>query len=183
MRVTKKGALLSAKTLQGKLLKFDHVEIGSGLSTIDAREQEELVEKEIECSFNSIKVIKENQIRISFLFTNKNIARKFYFREIGLFAIDPDTSEKILYAYANAGEIAEYISNSSKNVIEKYIKLNVAIDNAENVKITVNRNMTYVTRKEFEEFNQIDIKSIILPAGTTITNGYTKTIPLDYVVR
>lgn len=150
MYVTNKGSLLSAKTLQGKQITFDHVEIGSGTISGEPASQESLATKEVECTINSIKVVNTNQIRISFLLTNKNLTKAFYFREIGLFAKDPDTNAEVLYAYANAGENAEYINNSSTSVIEKYININAAIDNAENVTINVDPTQAYVSQQEFE---------------------------------
>lgn len=158
MYVTNQGSILSAKTLQGKKVEFDHIEIGSGLISGQVPEQENLSKKEIECEINSIKIVNDRQVRISFLFTNRNLDNAFYFREIGLFAIDPDTQEKILYAYANAGEDAEYINNSTTSIIEKYININVAIDNAENITINIDPTQTYVSQQEFnnaiEEINQ-----------------------------
>ena len=44
----------------------------------------------------------------------------FYFREIGFFASDPDEGE-IMFAYQNAGSLAEYIAAASSEVIEKTI--------------------------------------------------------------
>ena len=158
MYVTNQGSILSAKTLQGKKVEFDHIEIGSGLISGQVPEQENLSKQEIECEIDSIKIVNDRQVRISFLFTNRNLDNAFYFREIGLFAIDPDTQEKILYAYANAGEDAEYINNSTTSIIEKYININVAIDNAENITINIDPTQTYVSQQEFnnaiEEINQ-----------------------------
>lgn len=151
MYITNQGTLLSAKTLQGKKIEFDHVEIGSGLMSGQEVERENLVKKEIECEINNVKIVNAKQVQISFLFTNKEINNAFYFREIGLFAIDPDTSEKVLYAYANAEENAEYISNSSTNIIEKYININTIIDNAENVTINIDPTQSYISRAEFNE--------------------------------
>lgn len=151
MYVTNKGSLLSAKTLQGKKFEFNNVEIGSGIINGQPEAQTDLQQKEIECEINSIKIVNTNQVRVSFLLTNKNLANAFYFREIGLFATDPDTNEKVLYAYANAGENAEYINNSQTSVIEKYININVAIDNSENIIINVDPTQAYVSQEEFEE--------------------------------
>ena len=44
----------------------------------------------------------------------------FYFREIGFFANDPDEGE-VMFAYQNAGSLAEYIAAASSEVIEKTI--------------------------------------------------------------
>lgn len=68
-----------------------------------------------------------------------------------MFAIDPDTKAKVLYAYANAGSTAEYINNSVTEKIEKHININVLVDNASNITITLDENEIYVTEKELQD--------------------------------
>lgn len=149
--ITKKGSLLAAKTLQGKQIVFDHAEVGSGTLSGDARDKTSLTKKVLECPIGNIKITGETQATISFAFNNENIASAFYFREIGLFAIDPDTEEKVLYAYSNAGETAEYINNSMTELIEKNIDIVTLVDNASNINITLDPNQIYVTEKEAKE--------------------------------
>lgn len=149
--ITKKGSLLAAKTLQGKQIVFDHAEVGSGTLSGDARDKTSLTKKVLECPIGNIKITGETQATISFAFNNENIASAFYFREIGLFAIDPDTEEKVLYAYSNAGETAEYINNSMTELIEKNINIVTLVDNASNINITLDPNQIYVTEKEAKE--------------------------------
>lgn len=151
MYITKKGILLSAKSLQGKIIEFVSVEVGSGILAGELTEQENLIKKELEFEINSKKIVNDRQVCLSFLFTNKDLEQGFYFREIGIFAVDPDTSEKILYAYGNLGENAEYITIPTNKTKEKYININIAIDNAENVTININPNMAYVSQQEFNE--------------------------------
>ncbi|MBQ2937643.1 MAG: phage tail protein [Clostridia bacterium] len=148
--ITKKGSLLAAKTLQGKQIEFDHAEIGSGALNGDARDKTALTTKVLECPINNIKITGDTQAQISFSFKNIDASNAFYFRELGLFAIDPDTKEKVLYAYSNAGTTAEYINNSVTELIEKNIDLTVLVDNASNVNITLDPNQVYVTEKELE---------------------------------
>lgn len=148
--ITKKGSLLAAKTLQGKQIEFDHAEIGSGALSGDARNKTALTTKVLECPINNIKITGDTQAQISFSFKNIDASNAFYFRELGLFAIDPDTKEKVLYAYSNAGTTAEYINNSVTELIEKNIDLTVLVDNASNVNITLDPNQVYVTEKELE---------------------------------
>ena len=149
--ITKDGSLLAAKTLQGKKVEFDHAEIGSGTLTGDARDKKALTTKVLECSLNNIKILKDTQAQISFSFRNIDANSAFYFREIGLFAIDPDTKAKVLYAYANAGANAEYINNSVTELIEKNIDITVLVDNTENINITLDPNQIYVTENELKE--------------------------------
>ena len=149
--ITKQGALLAAKTLQGKKIQFDHAEIGSGALTGNAADKTSLTTKVLECEISKVEITNGTQASVSFIFKNTDAKNAFNFREIGLFAIDPDTKAKVLYAYANAGTNAEYINNSIAEKIEKHIKINVVVDNASNVTITLDSNEIYVTEKQLQD--------------------------------
>ncbi len=149
--ITKQGALLAAKTLQGKKIEFDHAEVGSGNLSGNAVDKTALTTKVLECPIQKVEITEDTQARVSFIFKNTDANNGFYFREIGLFAIDPDTKAKVLYAYTNAGTTAEYINNSIAEKIEKHISINVIVDNAQNVNITLDTNQIYVTEKEMRE--------------------------------
>lgn len=148
--ITKQGALLAAKTLQGKKIEFDHAEIGSGNLSGNAVDKTSLTTKVLECPIQKVKITEDTQAKVSFIFKNTDAKSAFYFREIGLFAIDPDTKAKVLYAYTNAGTTAEYINNSIAEKIEKHITINVIVDNASNVTITLDSSEIYVTEKDLE---------------------------------
>ena len=148
--ITKQGALLAAKTLQGKKIEFDHAEIGSGNLSGNAVDKTSLTTKVLECPIQKVEITESTQAKVSFIFKNTDAKSAFYFREIGLFAIDPDTKAKVLYAYANAGTTAEYINNSIAEKIEKHITINVIVDNASNVTITLDSSEIYVTEKDLE---------------------------------
>lgn len=148
--ITKQGALLAAKTLQGKKIEFDHAEIGSGNLSGNAVDKTSLTTKVLECPIQKVEITEDTQAKVSFIFKNTDAKSAFYFREIGLFAIDPDTKAKVLYAYTNAGTTAEYINNSIAEKIEKHITINVIVDNASNVTITLDSSEIYVTEKDLE---------------------------------
>lgn len=99
-----------------------------------------LTTKVLECPIQRVEITEKIQAKVSFIFKNTDAKNGFYFREIGLFAIDPDTKAKVLYAYTNAGTTAEYINNSITEKIEKHISINVIVDNAQNVNITLDEN-------------------------------------------
>ena len=149
--ITKQGALLAAKTLQGKKIQFDHVEIGSGALSGNAEDKISLTKKVLECEILKVDIVNDELARLSFAFSNNNLSNAFYFREIGIFAIDPDTKVSVLYAYANAGDIAEYINNSTTEKIEKHIQVNIAVANTSNITITLDANQIYVTEKELAD--------------------------------
>lgn len=148
--ITKQGALLAAKTMQGKKIEFDHAEVGSGNYTGNPVDKTSLTTKVLECPITKITQTGDTQAQITFKFKNTDAKNAFNFREIGLFAIDPDTKAKILYAYSNAGNNAEYINNSITELIEKHIDITVLVDNADNITISLDPNQVYVTEKELE---------------------------------
>lgn len=179
--ITRQGSILAAKTLEGKKVEFDHAEIGSGTLNGDPRDRTSLITKVLQCNINNIIITGENQAQISFLFKNIDAPNSFYFREIGLYAIDPDTKEKVLYAYTNAGNTAEYITNSSTELIEKNIDITIVIDNTENINITLDPTQILVTERELnEKATEItenfetqlsDLKSIVVASNAGAHNG------------
>lgn len=60
----------------------------------------------------------------------------FYFREIGFFANDPDEGE-VMFAYQNAGSLAEYIAAASSEVIEKTIGASFTFSDSVTVTVEV----------------------------------------------
>lgn len=105
----------------------------------------------LECEINDVSITGETQAQITFNFKNTDANNAFYFREIGIFAIDPDTKQSLLFAYTNAGNNAEYISNSIAAPIQKVIEITVVVDNASNVTITLDPEAAYPTKAEMKE--------------------------------
>ncbi len=150
--ITTEGAKLAAKTIEGKILKFSHAKLGSGTlsdtSVSAIKQRTSLVKAVMECDILKAEKTGDTQATVSFLLKNTEADSPFYFRELGIFAIDPDTQNEVLYAYANAGSNAEYINNSVSEIVEKYINVVITIDNADNVSITLDGTQIYVTEAE-----------------------------------
>lgn len=151
IKITKQGAILAAKTIVGKVINFSHIEVGEGTYTGDIKAKAALTTKVMQCDVIEVKQKSDTEAVVTFLLKNTDAPKAFYFREIGLFAIDPDTKAKVLFAYSNAGDKAEYINNSISEKIEKYIDIIVTVDNASNVNITVDDSEIHVTEKELRE--------------------------------
>lgn len=58
----------------------------------------------------------------------------FYWREVALFALDPDEGE-IMFAYQNAFNLAEYIASASSEIVEKIIALSFTFSSDLQIKI------------------------------------------------
>nr|WP_326209551.1 peptidase G2 autoproteolytic cleavage domain-containing protein [uncultured Oscillibacter sp.] len=83
---------------------------------------------------------------------NDDLEEGFYFRELGIFAVDPDSGEEQLYLYDNAGQDGEYIPAASENikVIER-LKMIVRLENTPNVTFTASGNPLYLTVDDIDD--------------------------------
>lgn len=152
--ITTAGAQLAAKTIVGKKLEFTVAKLGSGtlsdssMSAIKARTS--LVNAVMSIDITRVEQTSQTQATIGFVFKNTDANSAFYFRELGIFALDPDTKQEILFAYAYAGNNAEYVNNSISEIVQKKINVVVTVDNASNVQITLDSSQIYVTEDELE---------------------------------
>ncbi len=146
--ITTAGASVAAKTAEGKQIEFVRFEAGSGTAPSNIRAMTALVNKVMEFDITKIAIKNNTQVTIQGLMQNTKAPSSFYFRELGLIVKDPDTHQDVLFAYTNAGDTADYISNSISQLVEKYIDLVVTVDNASNVTITLDATQTFVTEEE-----------------------------------
>ena len=93
--VTKKGKNLLAKTHDGANIELTRAEIGSG----DIPEGQLVTEvtslygKVKELPLGEVKVGSGKEVCIPVQLTNKGVLTSFLFKEIGVYAIDPDEGE------------------------------------------------------------------------------------------
>lgn len=153
--ITTQGAILAAKTLQSKTISFSRFAIGSGEiadpSVENIKALTGLVSSKLNFDITKIKRETDTQVTVRGLFKNTDAEESFYLRELGLFAIDPDTQQEILFAYINFGTEAEYINNSITEKKEHYYDMIITVDNANNVTITVDPSTVYVNEQELNE--------------------------------
>lgn len=153
--ITTQGAILAAKTLQSKTLKFSRFKIGSGSlqegSVAEIKALTDLVNEEMDFDITKISRESATQVTVRGLFKNTDAENGFWLRELGLYAIDPDTEDEILFAYINYDSEAEYINNSISEKKEHYYDMIITVDNADNVTITVDPSTVYVTEEDLLE--------------------------------
>lgn len=149
--VTKAGMLAAAKALAGRQLKFTKIVMGDGLlngRSIDEIEGVISPKQEVEIAHDSIR--SPSTAILGGVFINDEIEDGFYWRELGLYAEDPDEGE-ILYSYGNAGEFAEYIpARGSSTVIEKRIDILTYVGDVTSVSLHVSPD-SYPTKAEFDD--------------------------------
>ncbi len=146
--LTNKGRNLQAKAQTGVALAFTRYAIGDGLlNGSSISELNTLKNERLSLEINKLKVLPGGQAIVGTILSNQTVTSGFYFREIGLFAQDPQLGE-ILYCYGNAGNNGEYIpagSVGSPDLIEKTIDLIALTGNASNVSAVINNSLIFET--------------------------------------
>lgn len=83
---------------------------------------------------------------------NDDLTEGFYFRELGICAIDPDTQDELLCFYDNAGEDGEYIPAASENVqVVERLKMLIKLENTPNVSFVASGNPIYLTADDIDD--------------------------------
>lgn len=157
--ITTEGAILAAKTLEAKTLKFSKFTIGDGTlmdtSASAIKALTSLANSVLNFDITKISRDTDTQVTVRGLFQNTDAEHSFYLRELGLYAIDPDTNKEILFAYINYGDEAEYINNSIAAKKEHYFDMVITVDNADNVTITTDPTTVYITEKDLNELKEV----------------------------
>jgi len=151
---TNKGHTLEAKAQSGIALMFTRIAMGDGnLTGQSIRDLNNLVSHKKNIPITRLQPYADGTTNIGGKLTNSDMTQGFYWRELGLFAMDPDVGE-VLYCYGNAAELAEYIPpGDSSQIIERIIELIAIVGNATNVTAIINNSLVYATPEDIENHN------------------------------
>lgn len=149
--LTKNGQSILLQSQLGANVKFTKVKIGDGkLGDIEPTALTDLINPLQELEIYDKENIDYKTISITALITQSETG--YTFREIGLFAVDPETDKEVLYAYGNKGDAATYIpANPSSISVEEEATILVEVANVSNVTINISRQYGYDVR--FDELN------------------------------
>ncbi|WP_338842060.1 tail fiber protein [Paenibacillus glucanolyticus] len=179
--LTNKGRVLQAKAQAGVQLKYTKYVLGDAqlggqsIATLTG-----VISPKKTVDVTRLKMTPPNQATVGFVLSNQDVTTGFYFRELGLYALDPDEGE-ILYWYANAGDTADYIPpTNTGDVISKTIDMLVYVGTASNVTLTIDQNLAYVTHDELAAALEgldpdIPLASLTEPGITQLSNAINST--------
>lgn len=151
--ITVQGLNVIAKLVAGSTLVFTRIAVGDGAMPSDKTPLTvtDLTNKLFDVDINSVIHNGNQSATVTGIFSNADRETGFFYRELGLFAKDPETQAEFLYCYGNAGADAEWISPSgASSVIEKEVKIVTLVGNAETVKAEIKSGI-YATKEELEE--------------------------------
>lgn len=143
--LTAAGEMLLAKAQVGQNLNFSKMQVGqgdlpegtdiTGLSAlIDPIKTIPIIGKEVS----------NKTARVKGYFNNQEISAPFYWKEVGLFADDPDLEEAVLYGYGYATANADRIPTYSVSPTEFTFVLVTKVGNATHVTATIDESLIFV---------------------------------------
>lgn len=166
--LTNKGRNLQAKAQTGIELKYTRMAIGDGqLSGQSIPTMTKLISEKKSLPLTKLKLQGQGRVVVGAVLSNQDVTTGFYFRELGVFARDPDEGE-ILYGYGNSGTSAEFIPPAGgEDIIEKSIDINVIVGQAPNVSAVIDSSLVWATQDdvtaavaEAKEYTDIQIQDI-----------------------
>ena len=174
LQLTRLGQDLNAKILLGQIdLKIVKVAAGDGMLMGSPVNLTNMVNEILSLPITSTKRLPDGTALFSTLLSNEELANGFFFREIGVWAQDPDLGE-ILYSYDYYGSDPQWIpSGGGATLIKAKYNLGMKIDNALNVIIKLDEDLQFMTRDEL-------INTISQPNGITPLD-VTGKVPLAHL--
>lgn len=164
VQLTNAGRQLLTQALAGGSLHFTKMQMGSGKLTTQAIP--DLTALILPVKEVPLSTITQNgqYVSIQGTFSNQGIEAGFWWREIGLFAKDGKSgAEEVLFSYANAYELAEYITAAGSEIMEKTLRMPVFVSSVKNITATINSSLIYVSMEDF--LAHTENEAIHIPAG------------------
>lgn len=156
-KMTNAGKALYYDSLGGEGITFTQIKLGKGqlahpIATMTDLEDTVIT---IDASLNSGG--ERTYIDVSGSFSNAGLTEGFYWREIGLFAANPEFPEEremdILYCYQNAYDTADFIPAASVETVEKHITIPLVVADADNIHCLLDPSLVFATQEDINRHN------------------------------
>lgn len=186
MALTSDGLNILTKGLAGKEIKFTAIAIGDGEYSGPESSIQALVSEKVRAQIGSIS-IKSGEAKLKATIAYADLPDQFQWRELGVFAKDPDTQEEALYAYANAGDDYDTIGGDQA-LTEMIISVRVLVGEATNITVEVQSGeslievvakgmvvtLTHSKEGTVHVFTGLEGKTGLVPCQFKSTDGYTE---------
>ena len=163
--ITAAGLLVLAKGVAGQQINYTKIVLGDGYleEGQTPRSLTGVVSPKATIDITKCVVNDDGTVTVGGVFTNDQTNDGFYYRELGLYADDPDEDVgEVLYCYGNCGDLAEWIPpTGGATIVEKTIDIVTAIGTATNVTAYIPAD-AYATKEDYENY-----KAIALAAQAT----------------
>lgn len=159
IKLTQKGLDMAINADKSKKLIYTHIGIGDGklADSEDVLTLTDMKSRKIFADISDINNDSKNQVTLETIVSNKVVAQGFYAREIGIYAKLGESGAEVLYAYANAGDEADYMPSKEQPIDELKLKITLIVGNVDNVTAIVNSSIIFITladcRREIQRHN------------------------------
>lgn len=147
--LTNAGRDIITRIIAGLNVTFKRIALGDGFDyNTEGFSQRTTLVNEVKSLTNlTMKITSTNVIELLAKFSKRDLTDSFYFREIGVYIVDPDDeSQEILYAYGNKNDKGEYLTPHVDNyAIQKELPCLLSCGVASNVHINVSDNQLTTT--------------------------------------
>ena len=159
-RLTRRGFELMAKAIAGKQLRYTRVALGDATinsqmilpSEEDAYEFSDLIHARMNVPMSDVQFTGGGTVQVKCRLQNADVTEGFHIAEIGLFAVDPDTGEEILYCYRNTGIASDYMPAGGGAVVwDITLSILTVVDKATNITAVIDANLAYLSQAEFTQ--------------------------------
>lgn len=170
--LTTAGQSLLYKAQTGKTLKFTKFKLGDGESNGRAIAQlTDLISLKKEVEISKLK-IQNSKVTVGCNFDNTGVEAGFYWRELGIYAEDPDTNAEVLYLYGNSGNESDYIPAEGADILEKFLDVNLTISDVENISAVIDDSLVFVSVTDLNNaVNNLEEKITAVDEKVNETNG------------
>ncbi len=147
--LTSAGRDIITRIIAGLNVTFKRIALGDGFDyNTEGFSQRTTLVNEVKSLTNlTMKITSTNVIELLAKFSKGDLTDSFYFREIGIYIVDPDDeNQEILYAYGNKNDKGEYLTPHVDNyAIQKELPCLLSCGVASNVHINVSDNQLTTT--------------------------------------
>ena len=171
--ITSLGEDLISKALVGQQIKFTRIVLGDGYMPAAQSPQTmtDVVSPRVDVPITKCELNTSGDAVVGGRWDNSQQDEGFYWRELALYAEDPDAGE-ILYSYGNSGGTAEYIPAAKATLVEKLIDVITFVGYATDVTAVFDPNfnisLDYITIPEIDDMWGTT-GGIVGPGGEAVT--------------
>lgn len=156
--ITAAGLIVLAKGAAGEKINYTRIVLGDGYleEGQTPRSLTDVVSPKASIDITKLKVNTDGTMAVGGVFTNDQTNEGFFYRELGLYAEDPDPDVgEVLYCYGNCGDLAEWIPpTGGATIVEKTIDIVTVIGTATNVTAYIPAD-AYATKQDYENYKAI----------------------------
>ena len=153
--LTNVGRDILTKALAGAKLTFSRIGIGDGVwdSGTNPEQMVALKDEKKSLPIQELSVVGDGTTRLRFVLTNSGLTEGFFVREIGIFALDPDTQEEKLYAVAYA-ENPDFIPSDGVTKVESVVDIYTVVSTAQSVTAVISDTVVLATKEDIKQHNE-----------------------------